>query len=221
MTENMIKIVLVENQKIMLTSLAALLDKYEHTKVIAQVTSASALLAFLATKQKVDLIISDIVMPETDGIQMIADLRTNGLNTPIIVLSMLEDEKHSSAAFKAGANAYLSKNVDIEEVLFAINMVMKGKRYFAAELAINILERYHKQLIGLSEPEHQKILLSEREQNVLDLIAEGSTNQQIADQLFLSRRTVEGIRQSILDKTGAKNSASLIKYAILNGYIGL
>ena len=217
----MIKIVIVENQQIMLSSLAALLGKYEHIKVIAEVTRASELLALLNQKLAVDLIITDIMMPDTDGITMIAQLRANRIDVPVIVLSMLEDEKHSSAAFKAGANAYLSKNIDVEEVLFAIDTVIKGNRYFASELAIQVLERYHKQAIGLNEAGQEKITFSDREISVIDLMAEGLTNQQIADQLFLSKRTVEGIRQSILEKTGVKNSAALIKFAILNGYIGL
>ena len=217
----MIKIVIVENQQIMLSSLAALLGKYEHIKVIAEVTRASELLALLNQKLAVDLIITDIMMPDTDGITMIAQLRANRIDVPVIVLSMLEDEKHSSAAFKAGANAYLSKNIDVEEVLFAIDTVIKGNRYFASELAIQVLERYHKQAIGLNEAAQDKITFSDREISVIDLMAEGLTNQQIADQLFLSKRTVEGIRQSILEKTGVKNSAALIKFAILNGYIGL
>lgn len=216
----MIKIVIVENQQIMLSSLSALLGKYDNMKVIAEVTCASELFALLDTRPKVDLIITDIMMPDTDGITMIAQLREKNIDTPAIILSMLEDEKHSAAAFKAGANAYLSKNIDVDEVLFAINTVMKGKRYFASELAIQVLERYHKQ-IGVTEDDQVKIVFSERELSVMDLMAEGLTNQQIADLLFLSKRTVEGIRQSILEKTGSKNSAALIKYAILHGYIGL
>ncbi|RZL39102.1 MAG: response regulator transcription factor [Pedobacter sp.] len=216
----MIKIVIVENQQIMLSSLSALLGKYDHMKVIAEVTCATELFSLLANKPKVDLIITDIMMPDTDGITMIAQMREKNIDIPVIVLSMLEDEKHSASAFKAGANAYLSKNIDVDEVLFAINTVMKGNRYFASELAIQVLERYHKQ-IGLNEDDQVKIVFSDREVSVMDLMAEGLTNQQIADLLFLSKRTVEGIRQSILEKTGAKNSAALIKYAILHGYIGL
>lgn len=216
----MIKIVLVENQKIMLSSLTALLERYDHIETVIAVSSAKELLVLLNTKQPIDLIITDIAMPETDGIQMIRDLRTGGLEIPIIILSMFEDEKHSFAAFKAGANGYLSKNVDIDEVLFAINKVMKGERYFASELAITVLERYFK-YANDNDSDEEKISFNERERQVLKLIAEGLTNQEIADVMFLSRRTVEGIRQSILDKTGAKNSAVLIKYAILNGYIDL
>lgn len=216
----MIKIVLVENQKIMLSSLTALLERYEHVESVTAVSSAKDLLELLKAKQPIDLIITDIAMPETDGIQMIRDLRADGIEIPIIILSMLEDEKHSFAAFKAGANGYLSKNVDIDEVLFAINKVMRGERYFASELAITVLERYFR-YANNSANDKVKISLNERELQVLKLIAEGLTNQEIADVMFLSRRTVEGIRQSILDKTGAKNSAVLIKYAILNGYIDL
>jgi len=214
----MIKIVLVENQKIMLSSLTALLERYDHIETVTAVSNAKDLLALLNTKKPIDLIITDIAMPETDGIQMIRDLRANGIEIPVIILSMLEDEKHSFAAFKAGANGYLSKNVDIDEVLFAINKVTKGERYFASELAITVLERYFKYATD-SDNDDVKILFNERERQVLKLIAEGLTNQEIADVMFLSRRTVEGIRQSVLDKTGAKNSAVLIKYAILNGYI--
>ena len=217
----MIKIVLVENQKIMLSSLTALLERYDHIETVTAVSSAKELLALLKTKQPIDLIITDIAMPETDGIQMIRDLRADGIEIPIIILSMLEDEKHSFAAFKAGSNGYLSKNVDIDEMLFAINKVMKGERYFASELAISVLERYFKYATGDNDNDEVKISFNERERQVLKLIAEGLTNQEIADVMFLSRRTVEGIRQSILDKTGAKNSAVLIKYAILNGYIDL
>lgn len=216
----MIKIVLVENQKIMLSSLTALLERYEHVESVTAVSSAKDLLELLKAKQPIDLIITDIAMPETDGIQMIRDLRADGIEIPIIILSMLEDEKHSFAAFKAGANGYLSKNVDIDEVLFAISKVMRGERYFASELAITVLERYFR-YANNSANDEVKISLNERELQVLKLIAEGLTNQEIADVMFLSRRTVEGIRQSILDKTGAKNSAVLIKYAILNGYIDL
>ncbi|RZK52456.1 MAG: response regulator transcription factor [Pedobacter sp.] len=216
----MIKIVLVENQKIMLSSLTALLERYEHVESVTAVSSAKDLLELLKAKQPIDLIITDIAMPETDGIQMIRDLRADGIEIPIIILSMLEDEKHSFAAFKAGANGYLSKNVDIDEVLFAINKVMRGERYFASELAITVLERYFR-YANNSANDEVKISFNERELQVLKLIAEGLTNQEIADVMFLSRRTVEGIRQSILDKTGAKNSAVLIKYAILNGYIDL
>lgn len=215
----MIKIILVEDHKLMLSSLGALLDKYDHIQVVAEVVGAKELFNLLATKPKADLILSDIMMPDVNGIEMVAQLKNNDIHIPVILLSMLEDEKHSSAAFLAGAKGYLSKNVDVEELIFAINTVKKGNRYFSAELGINILERFHKQLVSFKEESIQKVLFSEREQSVLELIAEGQTNQQIADQLFLSRRTVEGIRQSILDRTGAKNSAALIKFAIFNGYI--
>ena len=215
----MIRIILVEDHKLMLSSLAALLDQTEHIEVVAQVASAEELFTTLNLYPKVDVVLSDILMPEMTGIEMIGELRSRGLNLPVILLSMLEEEKYSSAAFLAGANAYLSKNVELEELIFAIHTVLKGKRYFASELGISILEKYHKQLVGFSKETNQQLSFSEREMSVLGLIAEGKTNQEIADDLFLSRRTVEGIRQTILDRTGVKNTAALIKYAIFKGYI--
>jgi len=215
----MIKIILIEDHKVMLSSLAALLDKNDRMEIVAEVTGAAGLFALLATQPKADLIISDLLMPEMDGIAMLTELKSKNIRIPVIMLSMVEDERYSSAAFLAGADGYLSKNVDIDELMFAIHTVIKGNRYFAAELGIRILERYHTQLTRDSLPTNKKITFSDREQSVLELIAEGRTNQQMADQLFLSRRTVEGIRQTILDRTGVKNTAALIKYAILNGHI--
>jgi DNA-binding NarL/FixJ family response regulator len=215
----MIRVILVEDHKIMLASLAALLDKYDNIEVVAEVNSAKELLAILENDARADVIIADVMMPNMDGIEMLAEMKRKNVEIPVVLLSMLEDEKYSSAAFLAGASAYLSKNVEVEELLFAINTVLKGKRYFASELGINILERYHKQLKSFGPRNSQGVSFSERELSVLELIAEGKTNQQIADDLFLSRRTVEGIRQTILDRTGAKNTAALIKFAIFKGYI--
>ncbi len=215
----MIRIILVEDHKIMLASLSALLDKYDHIEVVAEIANAKELFAYLENKPKVDLILSDVVMPNTSGVEMLKELRAKQIQIPVVLLSMLEDEKYSSAAFLAGANAYLSKNVEVEELLFAMNTVLKGKRYFAAELGIGILERYHKQLKNFAGENEQNVSFSERELSVVELIAEGKTNQQIGDELFLSRRTVEGIRQTILERTGSKNTAALIKYAIFKGYI--
>lgn len=215
----MINIVIVEDQKITLSSLAALLNSFDHVEVVAEVASASALFELLKQKNKVDLILSDLLMPEMDGIAMITELKSKNIDIPVVLLSMLDEEKYSSAAFLAGAKGYLSKNVEIDELIFAINTVIKGNRYFEAELCIKILERYHTQLVNFQSNTSKTISLSDRELSVLELIAEGRTNQQMADQLFLSRRTVEGIRQGILERTGAKNTAALIKFAILNGLI--
>jgi DNA-binding NarL/FixJ family response regulator len=215
----MIRIILVEDQKLVLSSLALLLEKEDNISVVAEASGAQELLSLLQTPIKADIVISDILMPKMTGIEMTAEMKKRNINIPVILLSMLEDEKYTSAAFLAGASGYISKNVDIDELLFAINTVIKGKRYFTAELGIKLLEKYHKQLINAVYKNDKKIILTEREQNVLELIAEGKTNQEMADQLFLSRRTIEGIRQAILDRTGAKNTAALIKYAILNGHI--
>jgi DNA-binding NarL/FixJ family response regulator len=215
----MIRIIIVEDQKITLSSLEVLLNGIDHIQVVAQAASAAELFDLLDKKNKVDLILSDILMPKMDGITMITELKLRNINIPVILLSMLEDEKHSSSAFIVGAKGYLSKNVEVDELIFAINTVRKGRRYFESELCISLLERYHKQLINFQGDTKSKVSLSQRELSVLELIAEGRTNQQMADELFLSRRTVEGIRQGILERTASKNTAALIKFAILNGYL--
>jgi DNA-binding NarL/FixJ family response regulator len=216
----MIKIVIVEDQKIILSSLGALLDKDNNIQIVGEAANGEELLALVEKNPKIDLILSDIAMPKMDGISMIIELKKRDIQIPVLLLSILEDEKYSSEAFLAGAMGYLSKNIEIDELLFAIHSALKGNRYFSSELCIRLLERYHKQLVNFPNDSNKRIAFSERELSILKLIAAGQTNQQMADKLFLSRRTVEGIRQGILERTGVKNTASLINFAILNGYIG-
>ncbi|MNR10489.1 Oxygen regulatory protein NreC [compost metagenome] len=137
----------------------------------------------------------------------------------MVVLSILDDEKYASNAFTSGASAYLSKDIEEDELLFCLQHVMKGKRYLSSDLCISILERFNNQLNMLAQNMSNGINFSEREINVLKLIAEGLTNQEIADKLYLSRRTVESQREALISKTGTKNSASLVRFAMRNGYV--
>lgn len=215
----MLKIILVEDHQVMLAAMIALMKTDKQINVVAQAASGAELLELLKRGVSCDLILSDITMPLMDGISMLDSLKKQGFGIPVLLLSMHEQESYSSRAFIAGAAGYLSKNVNLDELLFAIKHVASGKRYFSSELCIQILEKYHHQLVNATGNLSNRLDLSERELSVLKLIADGSTNQQIADQIFLSRRTVEGIRQSLINRTGVKNTAMLIRFAISNGYI--
>ncbi|MCX2574580.1 response regulator transcription factor [Pedobacter sandarakinus] len=215
----MIKIILVEDLQIVRRSLYVLLKQHPDLDVIAAVAGAKELLTLLENGVSADIVISDVSMPEMDGIEMIAAIKKIKESMHVVMLSILEDEKFAAKAFVAGARGYLSKDVDEAELLFALRQVMAGKRYLSAELSIGVLERFNHQLTNMPEKGMPRLALSDREQLVLGLIASGMTNQEIAEQVFLSRRTVEGIRQALIDRTGAKNSAALIRFAVLNGYV--
>jgi DNA-binding NarL/FixJ family response regulator len=215
----MINIILADDHNIIRTSLKVLIEKHEGIKVVAEVSDGLGVLELLEKGIKADIVLSDIVMPNLDGIGLISKIKAGGYDTKVVVLSILDDEKYASNAFISGAFAYLSKDIEEDELLFCLQHVMKGKRYLSSNLCIAILERFNTELNMLSQKTNAEINFSEREINVLKLIADGLTNQEIADKLYLSRRTVESQREALINKTGTKNSASLVRFAIRNGYI--
>ncbi|WP_316827357.1 response regulator transcription factor [Pedobacter miscanthi] len=215
----MINIILADDHNIIRTSLKVLIEKHEGIKVVAEVSDGLGVLELLEKGIKADIVLSDIVMPNLDGIGLISKIKAGNYDTKVVVLSILDDEKYASNAFISGAFAYLSKDIEEDELLFCLQHVMKGKRYLSSNLCIAILERFNTELNMLSQKTSTEINFSEREINVLKLIADGLTNQEIADKLYLSRRTVESQREALINKTGTKNSASLVRFAMRNGYV--
>ncbi|MFD2583637.1 response regulator [Pedobacter vanadiisoli] len=215
----MINIILAEDHNIIRTSLKVLIEKHQEIKVVAEVSDGLGVLELLEKGIKADIVLSDIVMPNLDGIGLINKIKAGGYDTKVVILSILDDEKYASNAFISGAFAYLSKDIEEDELLFCLQHVMKGKRYISSNLCIAILKRFNTELNMLSQKTSTEINFSEREINVLKLIADGFTNQEIADKLYLSRRTVESQREALINKTGTKNSASLVRFAMRNGYV--
>jgi len=215
----MIKIILVDDHQLVRSSISSLIQKSTEMEVVAEASTASAVLKLLKSGISTDILLADMMMPEMDGLELLKQV--NGLNLPVkvVFLSMVEDEKYASNAFNLGASGYLSKAIDSEELFFCFQHIMKGNRYVSSNLCISLLEKIGKSTTISSNISKHKVYFSEREIHLFELISEGKTNQEIADILFLSRRTVESNRQSLIDKSGVKNTAALIKYAVLNGLI--
>jgi len=217
----MIKIVLVDDHYLVRNGIKMLLDVHPDIEVVAELDNGADVLSFLNNDGTCDVLISDINMPEMNGLQLAEKIQQEFPYIKVIFLSMLNDRKHLLQAFNSGAKGYLIKNINYEELLFAVNHIYKGGKYLCDELSQQMIEYLN------TQPQFEEratslpaeIEMSDRELEVLYLIGEGFTNNEIADKLFLSKRTVEGHRQNLIDKTGAKNSASLIKYAVLNGLI--
>lgn len=129
---------------------------------------------------------------------------------------MYDQENYMAQAFEKGAHGFLNKNIDGEELVFALQRIYHEKPYICQHMSRRLFNRVIKKPAPVQSPE---IEFSKRELEVLNLIAEGLTNKEIADKLFTSRRTVEGHRLSLLGKTGSRNTPSLIRYAVLNGVI--
>jgi DNA-binding NarL/FixJ family response regulator len=166
-----------------------------------------------------DLILMDITMPEMDGINATELICRKKRNAKIIALSMHDEEQLIIQMLKAGASAYILKNSDSEEIFNAIHSVLSGKKYLsnlANEKMINFISKdtdeQNKKNARIA-PGHK---ITHRELEILRLIVQENTAEEIAQKLNLSRRTIDGHRQKLLHKTGARNTAGLIRYAYEN-----
>ncbi|CAH0276111.1 MULTISPECIES: response regulator transcription factor [unclassified Pedobacter] len=213
------KVILAEDHNIVRNGIKMLLESQGEVRVVAEANNGLEVLSYFAEGGHADIVIADINMPEMDGISLIGQLRTLSPSTHVVMLSMLDNEKYVAQAFIEGARGYLLKNVGEDELNFALRYVAGGGKYLCAELAEKLLDKLTQTTIQQPETNGQHIDFSLREMEVLHLIAEGYTNTEMADKLFLSKRTIEGHRQALIDKTGAKNTAALIRFAVVNGFI--
>jgi len=214
-----LKVILAEDHNIVRNGIKMLLESQGEIRVVAEANNGLEVLSYFSEGGHADIVIADINMPEMDGISLIGQLRTLSPSTHVVMLSMLDNEKYVAQAFIEGARGYLLKNVGEDELNFALRYVAGGGKYLCAELAEKLLDKLTQTTIQQPETNGQHIDFSLREMEVLHLIAEGYTNTEMADKLFLSKRTIEGHRQALIDKTGAKNTAALIRFAVVNGFI--
>jgi DNA-binding NarL/FixJ family response regulator len=215
----MIQIILAEDHNIVRNGIRSLLEKEKDFEITGEAVNGREVLELFEKGIIADIVLADMNMPELSGIELIAKLKNSAATCRVIILSALDHEKYVVQAFHAGASGYLLKSVSPNELIFAIRHVYAGSQYICSELTSRFLNRLmavpDTALTELSEG----IEFSSREVEVLVLVAEGYTNQEIADKIFTSKRTVEGHRQALIDKTGARNTAALIRFALVNGII--
>ncbi|MDN3587083.1 response regulator transcription factor [Pedobacter aquatilis] len=217
--KNYIKVLLAEDHAIVRNGIAALLEKEEDIKIIAEAKNGAEVLSLLESGIDPDLILTDINMPDINGIDLITAVKSNYPKIKVLVLTMLEHEKYVNQALKVGANGYLLKNVNIDEIIFAINQLTKGYSYICTSISLNLLAKADSSQDYISQKFKENVEISKREIEILNLIAQGFTNSEIADKLFTSKRTIEGNRQNLLEKTGTKNTAALVNFVVRNKII--
>jgi DNA-binding NarL/FixJ family response regulator len=213
----MLSLILAEDHNIVRNGIRMLLEADKEISISGEATNGREVLDIMSEGLKVDIVLADINMPEMDGISLIKQLKLKSPDTQVVMLSMLDNEKYVSQAFSEGASGYLLKNVSSDELIFALKHVHAGGKYLCAELAMRLLNKVI-HTVPLNK-DGADIEYSMREIEILDLIAEGLTNNQMSAKLFISKRTIEGHRQSLIEKTGVKNTASLIRFAVLRGII--
>ena len=175
-------------------------------------SSAKQVLKYLSinTKEQVDLVITDINMPEMDGIELNAHIKKDFPSVKTLVISMLHDAKKIKTLTEAEVNGYVSKNTAKQELLTAIRTILEGQNYFTSKVKELLMEEM------LNAKKEKEIKLTGRETEVLKLIAQEFTTQEIADKLFLSKHTIESYRKNLISKLGVRNLAGLTRYAIEN-----
>jgi DNA-binding NarL/FixJ family response regulator len=208
-----IKIALADDHQLFRNGLKILLGSFNEFEVVAEASNGNELLRALETTAS-DIVLMDISMPEMDGVEATGRLSREMPGTRVIALSMYGEEEYYYRMVDAGAKGFILKDSDITDVHDAIIAVHKGGNYFSQELLYHVINR-----IKNREQEVKSSSLSKREKEILLKICEGLSNHEIADSLFISKRTVDKHRANLLAKTGSKNTASLILYAIKNRLI--
>jgi DNA-binding NarL/FixJ family response regulator len=215
----MIKIILADDHKLIREGLKAMLEESKKDiQVVGEACSGKEVIAML-TGSEAQVVLMDINMPEMDGLEAAGYIKEHFPHIKVLILSMIDQEKFVVESIKAGALGYILKTTGQSELTHAIQTVARGEQYIGTQIAMKLLSNLHSpQGAPTYEPAYTHSAevgnhISKREMEVLQLIAQGYTNQQMADLLFTSKRTVESHRQSLLEKTNSKNTASLIVYA--------
>lgn len=203
------RIALVDDHTLFRNGLRGLLEHCTGYRVVGEAGGGEEFLAMLDTLDA-DVVFMDFAMPGIDGAQTTERALAKRPEMKIITLSMYGDESYYSRMVEAGARGFLLKDSDIGDVIEAIETVAAGGTYFSPQLLASLTERMRTREAVADEP------LSSREREILVAVCRGLSNQEIADELFISKRTVDKHRANILEKTGCKNTASLVVYAIRN-----
>lgn len=203
---NVTKLYIVDDHQMLIDGLKALLSGENHLAVIGQNTFPK-IAAKEITELCPDIVLTDINMPEMDGIALTKEIKKTNPNTKVIALSMFGERETISEMLKAGVSAYILKNTGKQELLNAIAKVCNGETFFSDEVNDELKK-------VVSDTNNKGITLSLREIEVVELIAKEYTNAQIAEALFISERTVETHRKNIFRKTDTKGVIGLLKYCV-------
>ncbi len=207
---NKIDVFLVDDHKIFRNGLRILFEEITDIRVAGEASNGKEFLETMEQlKRKPQLAFMDISMPVMDGMEATQIAKELYPDLKIIALTTFNDDAYFNKMLDAGVEGFLLKNSDKEDFEKAVYRVMEGGHYFSHELISGLsFKLLH------TEKKQEKVILSEREIDVLKLIAQGFSNQEIADALFLSKRTIDGHRARMIAKTEVKNSIELVIYAI-------
>jgi DNA-binding NarL/FixJ family response regulator len=210
-----IRVVLAEDHALVRAGFRSLLDGLAGVTVVAEASDGREALAAIA-EHRPDVAVMDFTMPGVNGIQATAEAHRDYPGVRVVVLSMHNNEEYVRRALRAGAAAYLLKDSSPAELEFAVRAVAQGGSYLSPMVSRHVVSDYLRRSASDSDAADG---LTARQREILQLIAEGSTNQQMADRLHLSVKTVETHRAQLMERLNIRDVAGLVRYAIRSGLI--
>lgn len=214
----MIRILIADDHQVVRRGLRQVLAQEPDMEVVGEGGNGQEILELLNNGVQADVLLTDLNMPGMNGIDLSKEINTTYPDVEIVLLTIQEEEGYIQQAFQAGIKSYIFKTAHEEELVFAVRQVARHQPYLCAGLSGRMIKG-----ITISPTKTDvnaaDLDFSEREMEVLRLIAAGFTNEKVADKLFTSKRTVEGHRQSMIDKTGSRNSLALISFAMRHGLL--
>lgn len=211
----MIKIMIADDHPLMIDGIKTTLADSPEVEIVADASNGYEVLKHLENDLKVDVILMDINMPKLDGLDCTKRVTKTYPDTKIIALSQHSEKRFVKRMIKYGAAGYLLKDATRDDLIEAIQKVHKGEKYFCPRLSMSLVN----QELKLENTSSLFPKLTERELEILNLICKEHSTQEIADKLFISFHTVESHRANLMHKSGTKNTAGLVRWAVENDFV--
>ncbi|HYV93012.1 MAG TPA: response regulator transcription factor [Chitinophagales bacterium] len=209
----MIRIIIADDHQMFIDGLKLIIQSFENIEVVGEALSGEHVLELLE-KITAEIAILDINMPGMDGIETAKEIRKKFPEVKVLIVTMYKQKEFITQLVAAGVSGYILKNTGAEELYNAIRVIHEGGEFFGEEITNEILHGMRQRASLPDAPQFSK-----REQEILKLLAEELTTQEIADKLFISFNTVESHRKNMLTKARVKNTAGLIRYGMHIGLI--
>ncbi|MCB0504118.1 MAG: response regulator transcription factor [Cyclobacteriaceae bacterium] len=209
------KILLVDDHRLIRDAIQSYMEDDPEYEVVGEASHGQEAIKFLG-ENEVDVVLMDINMPIMDGLQCTKEVIRRWPQIKVLTLSMMSDNQHIKQMIGAGASGYVLKNCSEKELKKAIRTVYEGDTYYSSEVTEVVMNNLMRNKPTKTSHMVVDMPLTEREKEVLELIIKEFSNQEIADKLFISPRTVDAHKRNLLEKTGSKNIAGLVMYAINN-----
>lgn len=212
----MIRVLVVDDHPVFQQGLISVLQRYPEFEVVGQAANGDEAVA-KANQVKPDVVVMDICMPGSDGVAATTALQSTLPQAKVLIVTVSDKDEDLFAGIKAGARGYLLKSVSLQELIDSIKLVARGEAIVSPAMAARLLDEFKQ--AGKEPLDRQFGELSLREREVLQLVAQGASNKEIGDRLFISETTVKAHLRTILEKLHARNRAEAVAVAVAKGWL--